>query len=161
MLQYSGGCQCGNLRYNISGKLGEAVICHCRMCQKAFGSWGAALVAVAWKDFTWTRGKPSTFKSSPIVERGFCATCGTPLFMAETNDANIELAIGTLDNPNAIGALSSQDGVESRVAWFETMHHLPQRLTTETRPAEVLLQLKSLQHPDHDTPTWPLKPKQP
>ena len=42
----SGGCQCGAVRYHFTGALGRASICHCRMCQKAFGSFGAPLVSV-------------------------------------------------------------------------------------------------------------------
>ncbi len=155
MTSQLGGCQCGALRYEIQGKLGEASICHCRMCQKAFGSWGAALVKVPLQYFTWTRGLPATFKSSSIVERGFCAACGTPMFMHETGDSNIELAIGTLDNPNAIAPLTSQDGVESRVEWFNQMQGLPMRKTDQTMPGADWQKLKSLQHPDHDTAVWP------
>ena len=92
----TGGCQCGAVRYRIDVKLGDAGICHCRMCQKAFGSWGAALVSVPYAGFTWTRGQPGVFQSSSIVDRGFCVDCGTPLFMREDGDTNIELAIGTL-----------------------------------------------------------------
>ncbi|MEQ8373768.1 MAG: GFA family protein, partial [Roseibium aggregatum] len=32
---HTGGCQCGALRFKVEGPLGEASICHCRMCQKA------------------------------------------------------------------------------------------------------------------------------
>ena len=155
MTDQHGGCQCGALRYKIAGKLGEASICHCRMCQKAFGSWGAALVSVPLNSFTWTRGLPATFNSSSIVKRGFCAVCGTPMFMQEAGDSNIELAIGTLDNPNAIAALTTQDGVESRVAWFNQMQNLPMRNTDQTMPGADWQKLKSLQHPDHDTAVWP------
>lgn len=155
MTSHHGGCQCGALRYEIRGQLGDASICHCRMCQKAFGAWGAALVAVPLSNFTWTRGLPAVFKSSESVERGFCASCGTPLFMHEAEDSNIELAIGSLDNPNAIGNLTSQDGVESRVKWFSQMQNLPMRKTDQTRPRDELVKLKSLQHPDYDTAVWP------
>jgi hypothetical protein len=159
MDQNSGGCQCGAIRYRISGAFGTASICHCRMCQKAFGAWGAALVDVPMQHFVWTRGKPSVFKSSKIVARGFCATCGTPLFMQEEGDTHIEIAIGTLDNPNAVGPLRGQDGVESRVTWFHDMAKLPERATQTTRTAEDLAKLKSLQHPDFDTDQWPMQPQ--
>jgi hypothetical protein len=161
MVEHSGGCQCGAIRYKICEQLGEAVICHCRMCQKAFGSWGAALVDAPLQHFTWTRGEPAIFKSSPVVSRGFCKDCGTPLFMREDGDSNIELAIGTLDNPNAVEKFQSQDGMESRVNWFNGLHNLPPRNTVETRPWEILHKLKSLQHPDHDTEIWPPKPTRP
>jgi hypothetical protein len=157
MQQHSGGCQCGSVRYKISGQLGAATICHCRMCQKAFGSWGAALVDVPLQFFEWTRGQPTLFKSSPIVERGFCSACGTPLFMHEHDDTNIEIAIGTMDNPNAIGTLQNQVGVESRVSWFQQMAHLREHQTQATRTAEDLAKLKTLQHPDFDTVAWPPK----
>ena len=28
---------------------------------------------------SWTRGQPASFRSSSLVERQFCAACGTPL----------------------------------------------------------------------------------
>lgn len=149
-MAYTGGCQCGAVRYLIEGALGDASICHCRMCQKAFGSWGAALVNVEMAHFKWTKAAPATFRSSAIVARGFCEKCGTPLFMHEDGDPHIEVAIGTLDNPNAIQPLSRQSGVESKVAWFDHMHKLSAENTADYRSPEDLLNLKSRQHPDHD-----------
>ncbi len=46
-VRITGGCQCGAVRYAISGELGRASICHCRMCQKAFGSFFGPLVGVS------------------------------------------------------------------------------------------------------------------
>ncbi|MBC8037704.1 MAG: GFA family protein, partial [Rhizobiales bacterium] len=54
----TGGCQCGQVRYAISGPFENPHICHCRMCQKAFGNYFAALVGAKKTDFKWTRGKP-------------------------------------------------------------------------------------------------------
>jgi hypothetical protein len=147
---FSGGCQCGAVRFHINGPLGKASICHCRMCQKAFGSWGAALVSVPSDKFKWTRGAPSEFRSSAIVARGFCAACGTPLYMHDDGDTNIEMAIGAFDRPNEVGPLVDQVGVESRLAWFGSMHKLPEKMTTDYNSPEEMLLLKSLQHPDHD-----------
>jgi hypothetical protein len=120
------------------------------MCQKAFGNFGAALVSVAAAELTWTRAKPSTFRSSAIVARGFCRKCGTPLFMREDGDPNCELAIGTLDNPNSIAPMTEQAGIESKLSWFDAMHRLPARKTAEYRSPEDMQKLKSLQHPDCD-----------
>jgi hypothetical protein len=150
-LRFSGGCQCGKLRYEFSGPLGSADLCHCRMCQKAFGSFGAILLRVNLADLRWTRGDPTTFKSSSIVERGFCKNCGTPLFMFEHGDTFIDLAVGTMDNPNAIKTLQSQIGVESRLDWFTALSALPEARTDDTRTQAELATLKSLQHPDYDT----------
>ncbi|WP_373503355.1 GFA family protein [Aestuariivirga sp.] len=152
---HSGGCQCGAVRYTIEGALGKAGICHCRMCQKAFGNFGAALVSVPAGNLAWSRGVPSLFRSSAIVSRGFCAACGTPLFMREDGDVNYELAIGTLDDPDSIPPMTEQSGTESRLSWFHTMHDLPEQKTADYRSAEDMEKLKSLQHPDHDTEHWP------
>jgi hypothetical protein len=125
------------------------------MCQKAFGSWGAALVSVPAEAVVWTRGTASEFRSSAIVSRGFCTVCGTPLYMREDNDPRVELAIGTLDNPNQIGPMVEQSGIESKVAWFDSMNELPSQTTGDYQTPEDLVKLKSLQHPDHDTEHWP------
>ena len=151
----TGGCQCGRVRYRITSPLGKAGICHCRMCQKAFGNFGAALVSVDLAGFEWTRGKPAEFRSSAIVQRGFCPACGTPLYMREAGDSNIEMAIGTFDNPNAISAMTDQLGIESKVGWFDAMPALPAQTTADDRTPEDLARLASLQHPDHDTEHWP------
>lgn len=148
-------CQCGAVRYRIDGQLGPAGICHCRMCQKAFGSWGAALVTVPVASLTWTRGAPGEFRSSAIVRRGFCRDCGTPLHMQEDGDPTYQVAIGTLDDPNAIGPMTEQLGVESMVAWFPAMASLPRKTTSEDRSSEDLKRLATRQHPDHDTDWWP------
>lgn len=151
----SGGCQCGAVRYRISGPLGKAGICHCRMCQKAFGNFGAALVTAAAEGLTWTRGSPAEYRSSRIVARGFCAACGTPLYMREDGDPNYEIAIGTLDDANAIPPMSEQSGVESKLGWFDGLHRLAPQATSDYRSTDDLKKLKSLQHPDYDTERWP------
>ncbi len=150
-MKRSGGCQCGKLRYTFTGTIGKASICHCRMCQKAFGSWGSALVDMRLAEFTWTRGEPAVFRSSLIASRGFCKDCGTPMFMHDDDDPDIEIAIGTLDDPNNIPILSKQSAVESRVKWFNTMHTLPEERMEDYRTPEEMVKLRSLQHPDHDT----------
>ncbi len=154
MIAFTGGCQCGRVRYRVDGPLGDAGICHCRMCQKAFGSWGAPLVTAPVDRLTWTRGTPSVFRSSPIVERGFCAHCGTPLFMKEDGDSGYELSIGSLDNPE-LAPPTSQVGTESELSWFRTLHTLPRKRTDEDRAPADLARLESRQHPDHETKTWP------
>lgn len=150
----AGGCQCGAVRYRVEGPLGRAGICHCRMCQKAFGSWGAPLVSVPVAHLSWTRGRPAAFRSSDIVDRGFCPACGTPLYMKEDGDPNYEIAIGSLDDPE-LAPPTSQVGLESRLSWFATLHALPGHRTDEDRDPADLARLKTRQHPDHDTDRWP------
>src|SRR4051794_746309 len=60
----TGGCQCGAVRYALFSIPSEPSICHCRMCQKAFGNYFAPLAGVPLGDLEWTNGQPGTFHSS-------------------------------------------------------------------------------------------------
>lgn len=153
---HTGGCQCGAVRFRVEGPLGRAGICHCRMCQKAFGSWGAPLVTVPVANLTWTREKPDAFRSSPVVARGFCSRCGTPLYMLEDGFDYYDIAIGTLDDPEAAPP-TEQVGIESKLSWFDRLPSLPAHSTADDRTAEDLAKLETRQHPDHDTDVWPPK----
>lgn len=67
------------------------------MCQRAFGSFYAALVVA--EGLRWTRGERHVFASSNVSQRGFCRDCGTPLSLENFDDDQIEIATGTLDDP--------------------------------------------------------------
>ncbi len=151
---HSGGCQCGALRFRVEGPLGEASICHCRMCQKAFGGFYAPLVSVPESSrLVWTRGSLKHFQSSNHVTRGFCAVCGTPLTY-EAPDG-IALAIAAFDDPSQIPP-SIQFGVEAKLPYADNMAQIPERVTEDDmEAAPFLASLVSFQHPDHDTETWP------
>lgn len=99
----TGGCQCGAVRFRISGRLGRPSICHCRMCQKQFGGFFSALVTTPEEGMEWTRGEPSYFQSSVNIERGFCSNCGTP--MTYRHPGGLELAIGTFDDRSDLAPL--------------------------------------------------------
>lgn len=150
---HTGGCQCGAVRFRVEGPLGDASVCHCRMCQKAFGSFYAPLVSVREARLTWTRGTPKTFRSSNAAARGFCGNCGTPLTY-EAPDG-VALAIGAFDRPQDI-APKIQWGIEAKLPYVDHIHELPQQHTSaDADAAQFLAGLVSYQHPDHDTDEWP------
>ncbi len=149
----TGGCQCGALRFRASG-LGRASLCHCRMCQKAFGGIGGLLVAV--RDLEWTRGAPSHFQSSAEVERGFCHACGTPLTFETAN--GLDIAIAAFDRPADIVPVIQLDR-ESRLPWFDDLHRLPGPSAEEcARKASWYAAIVSRQHPDRETESWESEP---
>lgn len=92
----SGGCQCGAIRYSVSAGLTEPMICTCRMCQRATGNVLAPFLAVDAERIRWT-GSPTTYASSSVAERGFCAACGTPLFYRKPGRASLALMMGSID----------------------------------------------------------------
>ena len=150
---YSGGCQCGAVRFHVEGPLGDASVCHCRMCQKAFGAFYAPLVSVRGARLTWTRGEPKRFQSSNVARRGFCAECGTPLTY-EAPDG-MALAIGAFDEPEEIAPVI-QWGIEAKLPYVDDIPDLPGEDTmADQGAASFLSSLVSYQHPDHDTEEWP------
>ena len=149
----TGGCQCGAVRFRVDGDLGEASICHCRMCQKATGGFFGPYVSVKTADLAWTRGSPRSFQSSNKVRRGFCGDCGTPLTF-EYEGASVGLAIGALDRPGDV-RIAEQLASGARLADFAELAALPEHREDEPRAAAHLASIVSHQHPDHDTETWP------
>lgn len=146
---YSGGCQCGAVRFHVEGALGSASICHCRMCQKAFGNFYAPLVSVGEAKLIWTRNEPKRFQSSNHVKRGFCAECGTPLTY-EAPDG-VALSIGVFDAPAEIEP-TVQWGVEVKLPYVDDLAKLPGFETERDEESiEFVRTMVSYQHPDHDT----------
>ena len=145
----TGGCQCGKVRYAITTPLENPHICHCRMCQKAFGNFFAALVGTKKTGLRWTKGEPAFFRSSSVVSRGFCKDCGTPLSFAYDHSERIAVSIGSLDNPR-LAIPANQFGIEARLPAFDILHTLPGTRTEDDVPPDEMVKLKSLQHPDRD-----------
>ncbi|WP_343685048.1 GFA family protein [Asticcacaulis sp.] len=144
----TGGCQCGAVRFRVEGELGHASICHCRMCQKAYGNVFAPLVSVREATLTWSKAEPKRFQSSNFVQRGFCPDCGTPLTY-EAPDG-VALSIAAFDDPVDIAPVI-QFGTEGRLPWVNGLHALPERTTLEDIEAAPFLdKLISYQHPDRD-----------
>jgi hypothetical protein len=153
---HSGGCQCGAVRFRAS-KFGRASICHCRMCQKAFGSFFGALVTAY--DLEWTRGAPKHFQSSNKVKRGFCAECGTPLTF-EPPSSGVELAVGAFDDPTVVPP-TIQLNPNDKLSFYDGICTLPMRPPgSEPHIESFKDSLVNYQHPDHDTAVWPPKDRQ-
>jgi hypothetical protein len=155
-VRLAGGCQCGAVRYALHAEPSDPHICHCRMCQKAFGSFFAPLTGVPLDKFEVTRGTLALFKSSDQTERGFCRDCGTPLTFHYVDSPRIAVSIGSLDEPAEVRP-GRQYGIEARMPWFDVLAGLPgDKTTEEDEPAlAAAIAASNRQHPDHDTEVWP------
>jgi hypothetical protein len=130
--EWTGGCQCGAVRYQLLTPPEHACICHCRMCQRASGQPFMAFASIRRKDLRWTRGSPSTFVSSNVAERNFCSGCGTPLTYHRVQSASIAVTIGSLDAPEAVRPIE-QFGIESELSWISGLRALPAKRTEDWR----------------------------
>ncbi len=158
--KWSGGCQCGAVRYELLEKPGNPHLCHCRMCQKQFGNAFASLTGVPKAKFRVTRGTLANFRSSEKVDRGFCRDCGTPLTYEPLDRDNISVSIGSLDRHSEI-VPDAQYGIEAREPWFLNVGDIPAFVSgeDETGSTEFSLLLPDIektnrQHPDHETEQW-------
>ncbi len=146
----TGGCQCGAVRFRINGELGRASICHCRMCQKAFGGFFGPLVATPEGGVEWTRGEPKYFQSSVNIDRGFCENCGTPL--TYRTPSSLDIAIGAFDEREDL-APTVQVNHAFKLSWVEKIFEAPVHGDAGYYARQE--QIISFQHPDHDTENWP------
>ncbi len=125
--EVTGGCQCGAVRFAIAAGPAKATICHCRMCQRATGNAFAPLLEVMNSAVSWN-GVPAVWASSTLAERGFPATCGTPVFYRGIGCDTTEFMAGTLDPAFAYRPIANH-GVESRVGWLASLADLRDRET--------------------------------
>jgi hypothetical protein len=155
---FSGGCQCGAVRYRAMARPANPHLCFCRMCQKSAGNYFVALGSVANADLALTRGEPSWFHSSDLVRRGFCNKCGTPLFYQEIGGDHIAILLGSLDDPEAVPPVWQSD-IYGKAGWFAGLDTLPVSIGDETPEEQAerygAIRNTNHQHPDHDTEIWP------
>ncbi len=100
---YAGGCQCGQIRYEIRAEPLTLYACHCKECQRqsssAFGMSMTvsreAVVILQGQPKDWTRG----VESERSVQCFFCGDCGTRLFHQRDRHPNVmNIKAGTLDD---------------------------------------------------------------
>lgn len=98
---YTGGCQCGAVRYELNGEPLTLYVCHCRDCQKQSASAFGMSMTVSADAFVVTAGKPAEFEATADSGRvklcGFCPGCGTRLYHRAAGGANTNIKPGTLD----------------------------------------------------------------
>lgn len=115
----TGGCLCGDVRYQVDQAPVWVGHCHCWSCRRNTGSAVATFVGVSGASFKVLCGTRSFYESSPGVRRSFCARCGTPLaYEADKFPGEVHLLIGTLDDPNSFRPQFHVHCAE-RIPWFE------------------------------------------
>lgn len=97
----SGGCLCGNIRFEVTGAPLRSFCCHCSMCKKASGGPMMALFFAPRINVHVTRGKTQRYRSSETAVRHFCVDCGSPIFFERlTRPERLGVFVGSLDDPS-------------------------------------------------------------
>jgi hypothetical protein len=98
----SGGCMCGQVRYQVQGALRDIICCHCEQCRRSSGHFVAA---TACRKANFRLLKQDTlkwFSVKPGERRGFCDACGSSLFFESVNGERISISAGSLDRPQGL-----------------------------------------------------------
>lgn len=131
----SGGCHCGNIRYQVEGEALNHSLCHCTDCRRHAGAPMVGWTMYPQSAVKVTKGQPKTYASSTNGRRQFCPDCGTGLFY--TNAAIlpgiIDIQSATYDDPEVVPA-QAHIQVAERIRWMERAHELP---TFERYPPQV------------------------
>jgi hypothetical protein len=76
---YSGGCQCGAVRYEVSADLGEVMSCNCSRCGKL--GWLLSFVPAAdFRRISGDGGARDYQFNKHVIHHLFCSTCGIQSF---------------------------------------------------------------------------------
>jgi len=122
--QITGGCHCGEIRYEARGPIDHLTHCHCTIC-RAFGGTLMSWITVDQSRFRISSGTPKLYFSSPNGQREFCEDCGAHLtFRRRDVRKTIDIAIGTLDKPGNFPPDNQIWGHE-RLPFLSDMNCLP------------------------------------
>ena len=126
-MKMSGGCMCGQVRYETSGEPFAVTHCHCLSCRKHNGGPVVTLVGFRFDQVQFSGAERKRYESTTDVFRAFCGDCGTPLTW-EGNDEELgqlfELHISTFDEPENLVPTAHAFATE-RISWFDIADDLP------------------------------------
>ena len=101
--RFTGGCLCGAVRYECTGKPVAAGHCHCIDCRKSSGTGHCSHLMVPAQAFR-ISGEV-TFYDAPAdsgnqISRGFCPTCGSAIYSKNSGMPDLVIPrASSLDDP--------------------------------------------------------------
>ena len=131
-----GGCLCSAVRYRIDSQPLWTGYCHCTTCRRSTGAPVTMFIGASAESVAFTAGERAQFASSPGVQRGFCARCGTPLtYEGERFSGEIHFYVSTFDEPQALRP-GFHVYYEERMTWLEISDSLPRHATISARTVD-------------------------
>ena len=135
MVEITGGCLCGAVRYEVSGEPVRIINCHCDDCRKTTGAAFATNVFFKEADITILQGTPKSFQhtadSGATMTKEFCDQCGSQIFGKGSRGVGVKsVRAGTIDDPSSV--IPSLDIYIARklpgvILSDETEHHAEMR----------------------------------
>ena len=120
----TGGCLCGAIRYEATGKPYDSTHCHCEDCRRSSGAPFVTWASFRRNEFRFTAGTPREIKWATRL-RYFCPDCGTPLmFATDPPSDELGITISTFDHPEKVTP-ADHTWVRDRLPWVQLSDGLP------------------------------------
>ena len=116
----TGGCLCGQVRYEAMTAPLMSGVCHCKNCQKQAGTAFSTLAAFQKADVDFV-GELKLYQDSDTdtgntVNRYFCGQCGSPIYSEVPAQPGMAfIKAGTLDDTDDFVAMFTVGRVKSKI----------------------------------------------
>ena len=115
---YNGRCLCEAVSFRAEGAPRWVLWCHCDSCRRHSGAPASVFVSFAHERVTMLSGEIAKYVSSPGVERGFCARCGSTMTCSNRKlPDETHFHIGVFDGAAELAPSAELFGKE-RLPWF-------------------------------------------
>ncbi|SFV69395.1 Gfa-like protein [hydrothermal vent metagenome] len=124
---YKGSCLCGEIKFEVNGKINDIVCCHCSQCRRAQGSAFATNGNVDVKDFKFIKGEEflTKYKNNEQGDKYFCSLCGSPIMSKfHTAPNKIRIRLGTIES-DIQEKISAHIFVNSKANWETINDEIP------------------------------------
>jgi len=119
-----GGCLCGFVRYEATGKPYNITHCHCADCRRASGAPFVTWASFRRQGLRFTSAAPKEIAWAGRV-RSFCPQCGTQLtFMAGPEADEVDVTVCSFDDPTMVKP-EDHTWVGDRLPWIQLADGLP------------------------------------
>ena len=129
-MKITGGCHCGNIRYEAEVDPDRAMICHCADCQRISGSAYRPILPVSEDSFTLVSGEPKSYvktaDSGNLRPQNFCAECGSHFYATSMDPypRMFNIRLGTVDQRDQLPP-RKQIWTRSAQPWAANIEELP------------------------------------
>jgi hypothetical protein len=118
---YTGGCACGAIRYEISAEPVFMNHCQCRDCQRKSGTGHGSYLAFPSRSAVKLEGEAKHWDivgdSGDVKTCAFCPTCGSPIYLSPAAAPDVFIVhAASLDDPGRFKPQAVTYGVRGH-AW--------------------------------------------
>ena len=103
---HGGGCECGAVRFEVTGPLRGIINCWCGQCRRLHGG-AAPHTRAPWDRISFIEDRGVKWhRTSDFARRAFCGDCGARLFyQLDDGGGLVSISVGTLDQPTGLRVL--------------------------------------------------------